>query len=144
MYSLSWYSIACGGLYVMLEMTWSWIQIRSLQYVWHRLKYYMKCTCACERRQLWGSNPRPCGMAPWATALDRSAKLSAQFPMVGSLIEWMCDAYTELYLLYERLKCTDIKILYVTLKWQFPSEIIMTLAGLEPEIFGSENQCLIH
>ena len=26
--------------------------------------------------QLWGSNPRPYRMAPWATALDRSAKLS--------------------------------------------------------------------
>ena len=26
--------------------------------------------------QRWGSNPRPYGMAPWATALDRSATLS--------------------------------------------------------------------
>ena len=26
--------------------------------------------------QLWGSNPRPCGLAPWASALDHSAKLS--------------------------------------------------------------------
>ena len=26
--------------------------------------------------QLWGSSPHPCGLAPWASALDHSAKLS--------------------------------------------------------------------
>ena len=29
-----------------------------------------------EEWRLWGSSPRPYGMAPWATALDRSAKAS--------------------------------------------------------------------
>ena len=29
-----------------------------------------------QKWHLWGSNPRPFGMAPWATALDRSAKVS--------------------------------------------------------------------
>ena len=33
--------------------------------------------------QLRGSNPRPFGMAPWATALDHSAKLSCLFSILG-------------------------------------------------------------
>ena len=33
--------------------------------------------------QLWGSNPRPCGLAPEASALDHSAKLSLATARTG-------------------------------------------------------------
>ena len=36
----------------------------------------MTCICTHHKWQLWGSNPRPCGLAPEASALDHSAKLS--------------------------------------------------------------------
>ena len=39
------------------------------------LRCFSGCPCHAEWRR-WGSSPRPHGMAPWATALDRSATLS--------------------------------------------------------------------
>ena len=39
------------------------------------LRCFSGCPCHAEWQQ-WGSSPRPYGMAPWATALDRSATLS--------------------------------------------------------------------
>ena len=39
------------------------------------LRCFSGCPCHAEW-QRWGSSPRPYGMSPWATALDRSATLS--------------------------------------------------------------------
>ena len=45
-----------------------------------------------EKWQLWGSNPRPCGLAPEASALDHSAKLSWYFQIIKCEDEIDIDA----------------------------------------------------